>query len=153
MDLVVGSGRACLLVLTERHGRHELIFKIPNKEQKYVIEVLDRLERKLGRKFREIFKSITMDNGPEFLDMKGIECSVFNKNQRRTTCYYAHPYSAYERGSNENANKLIRRFVPKGSDIDKLSHSAIARIQHWINNYPRRIFGYLSSAQFAPFPL
>jgi len=153
MDLVVGSSRACLLVLTERHSRHELIFKIPSKEQKYVIAILDRLERKLGRKFPKIFKSITMDNGSEFLDMKGLERSVFNKSQRRTTCYYAHPYSAYERGSNENANKLIRRFVPKGTDIGKLSHKAVARIQHWINNYPRRIFGYLSSIQFAPIPL
>jgi len=153
MDLVIGSGRACLLVLTERCSRRELIYKIPSKEQKYVIAVLDRLERKLGRRFREIFKSITMDNGSEFLDMKGIERSVFNPNERRTTCYYAHPYSAYERGSNENANKLIRRFVPKGTDIDKLTHKAIARIQHWINNYPRRIFGYLSSAQFNPIPL
>ena len=153
MDLVVGSGRACLLVLTERHSRHELIWKIPSKEQKYVIAVLDRLERKLGYRFREIFKSITMDNGSEFLDMKGIERSVFNPQQKRTICYYAHPYSAYERGSNENANKLIRRFVPKGTDIDKLTNRAIARIQHWINNYPRRIFGYLSSNQFAPIPL
>jgi len=153
MDLVLGSTRACLLVLTERHSRRELIWKIPSKEQKYVIAVLDRLERRLGRKFREIFKSITMDNGSEFLDMKGIERSVFNPQENRTTCYYAHPYSAYERGSNENANKLIRRFVPKGTDIGKLSNKAIARIQHWINNYPRRIFGYLSSNQFAAIPL
>jgi IS30 family transposase len=94
-----------------------------------------------------------MDNGPEFLDMKGIERSVFNPQEKRTTCFYAHPYSAYERGSNENANKLIRRFVPKGTDIDKLSNKTIARIQHWINNYPRRIFGYLSAIQFAPIPL
>lgn len=120
---------ALLLVLTERHSRHELIWKIPGKEQKYVIAALDRLERKLGRKFREIFQSITMDNGSEFLDMKGTERSVFNPQEKRTSCYYAHPYSAFERGSNENANKLIRRFVPKGADIDKLSHKAIARIQ------------------------
>jgi IS30 family transposase len=153
MDLVVGSGHACLLVLTERRSRHELIWKIPSKEQKHVIAVLDRLERKLGRKFREVFKSITMDNGSEFLDMEGIERSVFNPREKRTTCYYAHPYSAYERGSNENTNKLIRRFVPKGSDIDKLTLKAVARIQHWINNYPRRIFGYLSSIQFEPIPL
>jgi len=166
MDLVLGSTRACLLVMTERSGRRELIWKIPSKEQKYVIAVLDRLERKLGRKFREIFKSITMDNGSEFLDMKGIERSVFNPQENRTTCYYAHPYSAYERGSpgspanpkvrwggSENANKLIRRFVPKGTDIGKLSDMAIARIQLWINNYPRRIFGYLSSIQFAAIPL
>ena len=67
--------------------------------------------------------------------------------------YYAHPYSSFERGTNENANGIIRRFLPKGTDIAKLSHKAIAHIQHWINNYPRRIFGYLSSSQFDPIPL
>ncbi|PWM66827.1 MAG: IS30 family transposase, partial [Clostridiales bacterium] len=53
--------------------------------------------------------------------------------------------SAWERGSNENANKLIRRFIPKGADIGEFSHERIKRIEHWINNYPRRLFNGLSS--------
>jgi IS30 family transposase len=52
------------------------------------------------------------------------------------------PGSAGERGSNEVANKLIRRFVPKGTNIDKLTKTDIKRIEHWMNNYPRRMFGY-----------
>jgi len=142
MDLVVGRTKACLLVLTERKRRKELIFKLPNKTQNAVKAVLDRLERKHGRRFKEIFKTITTDNGSEFLDSKSLEASCLRKGEKRTTWYYAHPYSAWERGSNENANRLIRRFVPKGTDIGKLTNKDIRRIEHWMNNYPRRMFGY-----------
>jgi IS30 family transposase len=55
------------------------------------------------------------------------------------------PYSAYERGGNENANKLLRRFVPKGMDIGQLKESDLRRIERWRNNYPRRRFGYKSA--------
>lgn len=142
MDLVIGRGKACLLVMTERVSRKEIILKIPDKRQQSVKEAIDRLERKYKSKFRELFKSITMDNGSEFLDSQGIETSCLHPGEKRTTCYYAHPYSAWERGSNENANKLIRRFVPKGSDIGVLTVRDIMRIEHWMNNYPRRLFGY-----------
>lgn len=71
MDCVVGKRRACLLVLTERKSRRQLIFKMPGKTQGNVKAVLDRLERRHKGKFKELFKSITMDNGCEFLDMAG----------------------------------------------------------------------------------
>lgn len=149
MDCVLGKGKACLLVLTERMSRKELIFKLKAKTQKEVIAALDKLERKYRGKFQEHFKSITMDNGCEFLDSQGIEASCLNLSNKRTTCYYAHPYSAWERGSNEVANKLIRRFVPKGINISRLTAADILRIERWINNYPRKIFGYRSSNNFA----
>lgn len=147
MDCVVGSTKACLLVLTERSIRQEMIFKINCKSQKCVIEVIDKLERRYKSEFYNIFKSITMDNGGEFLDMAGIENSCLKRGKKRTICYYAHPYSAWERGSNEVANKLIRRFVPKGTNISKLKQSEIKYIERWINNYPRKMFGYKSSNQ------
>ena len=59
---------------------------------------------------------------------------------KRTKIYYAHQYSAYERGSNENANKLIRRFIPKGEDIKDYAKDA-PKIMRWMNNYPRKILG------------
>ena len=130
MDLVVGSGTSCLLVLTERVSRLEMLMKLPNKRQESVIKALDRLEKRYGKKFADRFKSLTMDNGSEFLDSEGIEASCLRPGMKRTTCYYAHPYSAWERGSNENANKLIRRFIPKGIDIGKLNNQAIKRIEH-----------------------
>ena len=147
MDLVEGkrggSGKF-LMVLTERKTRNEIIRKIPDKTQKSVVRVLDKLAYKLGRKkFRKVFKSITVDNGSEFLDADLLEKSVVGG--KRTTMYYCHPYSAFERGSNENQNKMIRRFVPKGVDIDNYSNKQIRDIQDWINKYPRKILDYYSS--------
>ena len=147
MDLVVGSGHSCLQVLTERKTRKELIFKIPNKAQENIKRILDMLEKKFKDSFKNIFKSITSDNGVEFLDQKGIENSCLVKGQKRTTCYYAHPYSSWERGSNENANKLIRRFIAKGKNIDKYNDMEIKEIENWMNNYPRIIFGYRTANQ------
>lgn len=147
MDTVVGkkTTKAVLLVLSERKTRQELIFKMASKSQCSVVKTLDKLERKLGaKKFRETFKTITCDNGCENLDYEGIERSVLTK-QARTKVYYAHPYSAWERGTNENTNKLIRRFIPKGTDIENYSAKEIKLIELWINNYPRRIFAGLSA--------
>lgn len=148
MDCVVGNkggSKAVLLVLSERKLREEIIFKMPNKTQEAVIAMLNKLEKRYGKKFKDKFKTITVDNGSEFLDFKGMERSMRNPEEQRVKIYYAHPYSSWERGTNENINKLIRRFIPKGTDIGKISKSAIKAIEKWINNYPRRIFGYKSS--------
>jgi IS30 family transposase len=152
MDCVVGnhggSGSA-LLVLSERQRREEIIYKMQGKTQESVIKVLDSLEKKYGKCFRQKFKTITVDNGSEFLDFKGIERSVNNPEEQRVKVYYAHPYSSWERGTNENSNKLIRRFIPKGTDIGKISKKRIKYIEKWMNNYPRRILGYKSANDLA----
>lgn len=149
MDTVVsGTNKStvCLLVLTERKNREEEIYKIPNKQCDSVIKVLNRIERKIGAKsFREKYKSITCDNGVEFLNFDGIEKSCCNKKLKRTIVYYCHPYTSSERGSNENQNRLIRRFIPKGSDISQFTDEYITYIENWINNYPRKIFNGKSS--------
>jgi IS30 family transposase len=146
MDTVVGKQgtKTVLLVLTERVMRKELIFKIASKSQVDVVRVIDRLERKYGSTFRILFKTITCDNGCENLDFDGIERSIRTKG-KRTKVYYAHPYSSWERGTNENLNKMIRRFIPKGMDISNFTGKQIMQIQHWINNYPRKILGGLSA--------
>jgi len=152
MDCVVGNkggSGAVLLVLSERQRREEIIIKIPGKTQESVIASLDVLERKYGKEFKEKFKTITVDNGSEFLDYKGIERSVKGKDSKRVDLYYAHPYSSWERGTNENINKLIRRFIPKGTDIGKIGAKRIKYIESWINSYPRRILGYKSSNDMA----
>ncbi|GKX32378.1 IS30 family transposase [Vallitalea longa] len=148
MDCVV-SGRGSktvLLVLTERKSRRNLIFKMKDKTQKSVAQILDKLERKHRYKFKKIFKSITMDNGCEFVNQEAIEKSILTK-KNRTMAYYAHPYSSWERGSNENANKIIRRFIPKGVDISKYTNKEIKQIEYWINNYPRKILKYKTSIE------
>ena len=150
MDTVVGKQgtKTVLLVFSERTTRKELIFKISSKSQAAVVKTIDKIEgkieRKKGKSFIEEFKTITCDNGCENLDFEGIERSVLNK-RKRTKVYYAHPYSSWERGTNENINKMVRRFVPKGVDISAFTAKQIMQIQHWINNYPRKILDGLSA--------
>lgn len=144
-----GKSKTALLVLSERKRREQIIYKMQDMKQESVIKVLDTLERKHGIHFKEKFKTITVDNGSEFLNFKDMERSILKPGKQRTKIYYAHPYSSWERGTNENSNKLIRRFIPKGSDISKVSKAKIKYIETWMNNYPRRIFGYKSASDLA----
>ena len=145
-DLVVGKQgtKTVLFTLTERMTRQEIIMKLPNKETKTIAKAIDRLERRYGGKFYKTFKSITFYNGAEFMGYEGIEKSCLRKT-KRTTIYYAHPYCSGERGTNENNNRLIRRFIPKGTDMTNIKVSKIKEIEDWINNYPRAMFDYKSS--------
>ena len=148
MDTVYSSrdDLTCLLVLSERKSRDELIFKIKDRTAKSVIRALDQYERKIGSPaFREKFKTITCDNGMEFADWQSIERSCRTKN-KRTTVYFCHPYCSGERGTNENSNRFIRRWIPKGDDIGLYSKAEIQAIQDWMNHYPRRQFNGLSAA-------
>lgn len=145
-DLVVGKQgtKTVLFTLTERKTRQEIIMKLPNKETKTIAKALDKIERRYRGKFYKMFKCITFDNGVEFMGYKGLEKSCLRKKER-TTIYYAHPYCSGERGTNENNNRLIRRFIPKGIDIANIKVSKIKEIEDWINNYPRAMFDYKSS--------
>lgn len=146
-DCVCGKKRTkeTLFVLSERLTRNEIIIKMPDQTAASVVAALNKLERRFGKKFSQIFKSITFDNGSEFMDCAGIEKSVYGKDRKRTKVYYCHPYSAYERGTNENINKMIRRFLPKGTDFRKVTAAYIQRVETWINNYPREILGFETS--------
>lgn len=145
-DLVVGKQgtKAVLFTLTERKTRQEIIMKLPNKKTETIAKALDKIERRYKSKFYKTFKSITFDNGVEFMGYKGLEKSCRIK-KNRTKVYYAHPYCSGERGTNENNNRLIRRWIPKGTDITNIKISFIKDIEEWINNYPRAMFGYKSS--------
>ena len=149
-DLVVGKeGRgAALLTFTERKTREEIIIKIPNKQAVNVAKALDTLEKKYGEEFKNKFKTITFDNGTEFRKWKELEKSYDKRKKRpRIQVFYAHPYRSGERGSNENNNRLIRRFIPKGTNITKISDEYIQWIEDWINNLLRPMFGYKSALQ------
>ena len=145
MDLVVGpssGSNAALLTLVERKHRFTIIRKLPDKTQASVLKALRGVERTHGPShFRYLFKTITVDNGSEFLDADALQSSEFSKKQR-TQIFYAHPYSSWERGSNENTNRMIRRFVAKGRDIARFTREKIRDIQLWLNNYPRRILDF-----------
>jgi IS30 family transposase len=146
MDLIVScrGGTGALLTLTERKTRKEIIMRLPDKTQRAVKRALNRLERRYGSRFKEIFKTITTDNGSEFLDYASLQASCRTAG-KRFEMYFAHPYSSWERGSNENANGIIRRFFPKGTDFGKASNAKIRAVEDWMNNYPRQILGGLSA--------
>lgn len=143
------KGRACLLVLVERMSRNVLMFKMRSQTQKEVQTRLDQLEKKMGiKRFQGIFKSMTVDNGSEFLDWRGLERSCVSRRKvSRTQIYYCHPYHSWERGTNEQVNGHIRRFIPKGSAISDYNTKDIKDIQEWLNAYPRRILKGKSSLE------
>lgn len=145
MDCICGPTKTTLLMFTERLSRKEIIFKMPNQRAESVVRCLNVLERRFGKNFRKIFKSITVDNGSEFLAFNEMERSRYGG--KRTTIYYCHPYSAYERGTNERLNREVRRLLPKGFDLSKLSDRDVAYIEKWVNEYPRRILDYASSEE------
>ena len=143
MDLVVGKTgtTACLLTLHERKSRQELIIKMPNRRAATVRAVFDRMERSMGKHaFREKFKSITTDNGPEFLEYEKLSKSIYGGT--RFQIWYCHSYAAWEKGGNENHNRMIRRWFPKGTDFTKVTKKQVAGIQYWMNSYPRKILGW-----------
>jgi IS30 family transposase len=112
IDTVIGkrSNDNVLMTLTERKTREHLIYRLEEKDTKSVKKAFSQIKETTGPLFTRLFKSITADNGSEFagLDRQGIDV------------YYAHPYSAWERGTNERHNGLIRRFIPKGKAIKDL---------------------------------
>ena len=150
MDTVVGpagKSTASFLVLTERKTRKEIIEKLPAHTMKEVVHALDRIERRYTeKKFRSIFKTITVDNGSEFADYRGMKRSRRNARDR-TEVYYCHPYSSSERGSNENQNRHIRRWYPKGKNFDDATNKEVKKVESWLNNYPRPMFDYRSSEE------
>ena len=150
-DCVKGpQGRTTsLFTLTERKSLEQIIIKIERSNQENIKISIDDLEAQYGKEFSIKFKSITFDNGVEFLDWKSLELSSLYPNKKRTTLYFAHAYSAWERGSNENQNKMIRRFIPKGTDIHEITDKEIKTIENWMNNYPRKRLGYKSATQVA----
>jgi len=148
-DTVKGcrGSKAALLTLTERKTRQQIIIKVSQATHEAVQSALDRLETKLGSQFKVKFKSITFDNGSEFLNWESLEASILKEGAKRTAIYFAHSYSSWERGTNENHNRMIRRFVFKGLDIGGFSDEEIKTIEDWMNNYPRRILGYNTPKQ------
>lgn len=149
MDSVIGQrgkSKNALVVLSERKTRNELVFKVADHSANEVVKTLDLLEKKWGDMFSEVFKTITVDNGSEFAFCTEMETSVDGES-KRTKMYYCHPYSSWERGTNENINRMIRRKIPKGSNFDDKTDDEIQAVEDWINDYPRRILNYHTSRE------
>ena len=148
MDLVVGKAntRPVLLTLTERVTRWEYIMKLPDRKAATIRAALDRLEQETPD-FGKHFKSITTDNGSEFLQYEKLQESIHGG--KRFDVYYCHSYAAWEKGSNENHNRMIRRWIPKGTDLGEITEEEIAATQKWMNGYPRKILNWHSPEELA----
>lgn len=138
IDTVLGkkSGDEALMTLTERRTRKEFLFRISGKNTESINEMIQHLQESYGPKFPLVFKSITADNGSEFAEL--------NQILKETDVFFTHPYSSFERGTNERHNGLIRRFIPKGKAIVTVSDETISYAENWCNHIPRKILGYKS---------
>lgn len=139
-DTVIGKSKGkeeALLVLTERKSRFEIILKLAQKTAQEVTRQLRVISSKYPK---GTFKTITVDNGSENQDYIGMKEIV-------SEVYYCHPYSSYERGSNERQNRIIRRYFPKGESMSGVSQEDAERAQDAINGMHRKILGYATSAE------
>ena len=105
-----------LLSLDERLIRKRHLVEIPSRSSDAVRVGLEKIAELYGE---SVFKSVTSDNGSEFVDLG-------RYLPKSTKVYYAHQYSSYERGTNEKQNSLVRRFFPKGKSLDNITDEQVA---------------------------
>lgn len=141
MDTVVSSagGSGGLLVLLDRCSRRCYIEKVGEISQGAIIRALRRLRKR--HEWRQV-KSVTTDNGCEFLDPERIKAVV------GCDVYYTRAYASYEKGSVENCNRLVRRWYPKGTDFSLCSRGDIRRLEEIINGIHRLALGGKTAARY-----
>jgi IS30 family transposase len=133
-DLMIGKNhKSAIGTIVERKSRYTIIIKLKSKKADEVAKMFSKKLNQLQNIFK---KSMTYDNG--------IEMARHEKITKKTgmKIYFAHPYSSWERGTNENTNGLIRRYLPKGTDFNKIDERSLRIIQDKLNNRPRKIIGY-----------
>ena len=138
IDTVIGKKKgknAVVLTLAERKTDFYITRKIPAKSASAVNSEIKQLFSVFGENPEKIFRTLTSDRGLEFASLAEIE-------NEGTKVYFAHPYSSYERGINERHNRILRRFIPKGADINKITEEELERIEDLINGLPRKRLGY-----------
>lgn len=148
-DTIVGGknikNSGAVFTLVERKTRFQLTIKMKDRKANTVYKAVKLLKKRYPElnnyKLSDIFKTITFDNGSEFSKWKDIEKYL------KTKTYFAHPYSSYERGSNENGNKLLRIFLPKGCNINEYNEDYVMRANELINTKIRKILDYKSSLE------
>ena len=147
-DTVVGKkdeGEPCVLTLVERMTRMSLWIKAENHTAEAIQAALESVMDYFGEQKNEVFKTITGDNGSEFANR-----SMFEDGKLKV--YFTHPYSSWEKGTNECHNKMLRRFIPKGKSISDYDADDICFFADCINGLPRKILGYCTpEAMFESF--
>lgn len=141
LDTVISTTKGihkCLMTLTERKTRFEIIGILEAKTKEEVIVKFKKIQEYLKKNIKSIINSITTDNGGEFagfLEIIEITGAKF---------YFCHPYASCEKGTNEKHNSIIRYFIPKSTLIENYTVDEINDICHWMNNYPRKVLNYFT---------
>ena len=141
LDTVISTNKGihkCLMTLTERKTRFEIIGILEAKTKEEVIVKFKKIKEYFNKNIETIFNSITADNGGEFSDFLEIIEITGAK------FYFCHPYASCEKGTNEKHNSIIRYFIPKSSLIENYTINEINDICHWMNNYPRKVLDYFT---------
>ena len=143
-DSVVGVAKGrhqTLITLVNTASQFLIIRRSDNKTGQATVDTLDKLEEEIPQ-LNEIIESLLLDNGVEFSKIEEMMRSVKDESKKRFQIYFTHPYASYERGCNENKNRLIRRYFKKGKLVEELSEEDILNIARKINNMPRKVLGY-----------
>lgn len=133
-DLVIGENhKSAIGTIVERKTRFTLIIKLESKKADEVANKFSKILNTLNPIYK---KTMTYDNGIEMAKHEIITKKTDMK------IYFAHPYSSWERRTNENTNGLIRRYLPKGTNFNEIDINQLQIIQRKLNNRPRKIIGY-----------
>lgn len=136
-DLIAGFANSYIATLVERHSRFTMLVKVNGKDTHTVVTALSKQVRKLPDQLR---RSLTWDRGMELANHKAFTLAT------DTQVYFCDPRSPWQRGTNENTNRLLRQYFPKGTDISVHSQSQLNTVARKLNQRPRKTLGYETPA-------
>ena len=137
-DLIGGSKNSYIATLVERHSRYVMLVKVANKDTESVISALIKQSRSLPR---ELYKSLTWDRGKELADHPRLTLAA------DVDVYFCDPHAPWQRGSNENTNRLLRQYLPRGTDLSVHSQAKLSAIARQLNERPRKTLQYQTPAE------
>jgi IS30 family transposase len=136
-DLISGTKNSHIVTLVERYSRFTTLIKVPNKETTVVVAALSRHIRKLPASLR---RSLTWDRGHEMAQHKTFSVATDVK------VYFCDPHSPWQRGTNENTNRLLRQYLPKKTDLSLHTQSDLDKIALRLNQRPRKTLAFQTPA-------
>lgn len=137
-DLIAGSKNSYLATLVERHSRYVMLIKVKNRDTESVVSGLIKQAKKLPD---ELYKSLTWDRGSELADHQRFTMETNIK------VYFCDPRSPWQRGTNENTNRLLRQYFPKGTDLSVHSQAKLNAVARQLNERPRKTLNYETPAE------
>ena len=137
-DLIAGAKNSYIVTLVERHTRYVMLARIENKDTAAVVAALARQVQHLPRELR---RSLTWDRGKELADHKRLTLAT------DLDIYFCDPHSPWQRGTNENTNRLLRQYFPKGTDLSVHSQPKLNAVARELNERPRKTLQYHSPAE------